>query len=253
MKMIEVHDLSKRYYQRTSLEPSFPTLREKLLHLGRPTPKHEFWALRGINFSLEEGQVLGVIGHNGAGKSTLFKILSKVTRPTEGTAILRGRVASMLEVGTGFHPELSGRENVYLNGTILGMKKAEIDAHFDEIVEFAGVANFLDDPVKYYSSGMYTRLAFSISAFLASEIMIIDEVLSVGDSAFQKKSLTKVQQLVRDEGRTVMIVSHNLTSVENLTDKCLWLDHGRLKKFGPTQEILPLYRQAQGLITSSKK
>ncbi len=251
--MIEVDGIGKRYYKRTGLEPSFPTLREKLLTLGRQVPRHEFWALQNISFSLEEGQVLGVIGHNGAGKSTLFKILSKVTRPTTGQAILRGRVASMLEVGTGFHPELSGRENIYLNGTILGMSKAEIDAHFAEIVEFSGVANFLDDPVKYYSSGMYTRLAFSISAFLASEIMIIDEVLSVGDSAFQKKSLDKVRQLVRDEGRTVLIVSHNLTSVANLTDKCLWLDHGQIKKFGNTSKILPLYQAAQGVTSKEKK
>ncbi|MBQ6450175.1 ABC transporter ATP-binding protein [bacterium] len=253
MKMIEVENLGKKYRKHTSLEPTFPTLRDRLLSWGRQAPVHDFWALQDINFSLEEGQVLGVIGHNGAGKSTLFKILSQVTRPTTGRAVLRGRVASMLEVGTGFHPELSGRENVYLNGTILGMSRSEIDSHFDEIVEFAGVADFLDDPVKYYSSGMYTRLAFSISAFLASEIMIIDEVLSVGDASFQKKSLEKVRQLVRDQGRTVMIVSHNLAGVAQLTDRCLWLDHGRLKKQGPTQKVLPLYKAQQERLTRTPK
>lgn len=252
MKMIEVKHLGKKYYKRTSLQPSFPTLREKILTWGRQPPKHEFWALRDINFNLDEGQVLGVIGHNGAGKSTLFKILSRVTRPTEGEAVLHGRVASMLEVGTGFHPELSGRENIYLNGTILGMKHQEISEHFDEIVEFSGVADFLDDPVKYYSSGMYTRLAFSISAFLASEIMIIDEVLSVGDSAFQKKSLEKVRQLVRDEGRTVLIVSHSLKNVLDLTDRCLWLDHGRVRANGKTAKILPIYEQEQLKLATSK-
>lgn len=252
MKMIEVSGLGKRYHKRTGSESTFPTLRDRLLDWGRERPGSEFWALRDISFSLEQGQVLGVIGHNGAGKSTLFKILSRVTRPTTGRAILRGRVASMLEVGTGFHPELSGRENIFLNGTILGMRQAEIQDHFDQIVEFAGVQDFLDDPVKHYSSGMYTRLAFSISAFLASEIMIIDEVLSVGDTAFQKKSLAKVRSLVRQEGRTVLIVSHNLKGVSELTDQCLWLDHGTIRAQGKTKDIIPRYQREQEKLARRK-
>ncbi len=253
MPVIEVKNLGKMYFKRTSLAPTFPTLRERLLHFGSQQPRQEFWALQGVNFSLEKGEVLGVIGHNGAGKSTLFKILSRVTRPTTGEAILRGRVASMLEVGTGFHPELSGRENIYLNGTILGMRRQEITDRFDDIVEFSGVADFLDDPVKYYSSGMYMRLAFSISAFLTSEIMIIDEVLSVGDSSFQQKCLEKVRELVQSEGRTILIVSHNLKNVATLTNQCLWLDHGQLKQAGPTNKVLTAYKRHQEKIVKKDK
>ena len=253
MSVIEVKNLGKKYYKRTSLAPTFPTLRDRLLHFGQNQPRQEFWALQGVSFTLEKGEVLGVIGHNGAGKSTLFKILSRVTRPTTGEAVLRGRVASMLEVGTGFHPELSGRENIYLNGTILGMRRQEITERFDDIVEFAGVEEFLDDPVKYYSSGMYTRLAFSISAFLTSEIMIIDEVLSVGDSSFQQKSLAKVRELVQSEGRTVLIVSHNLKNVAALTNQCLWLDHGQLKQAGPTAKVLPAYKRQQDALAKKSQ
>lgn len=243
MAVITVSHISKKYQQLTR-QDRFPTLRDQLLPGKNRGRSHDFWALKDINFKLNRGQVLGVIGHNGAGKSTLFKIISKVTRPTTGEVILRGRVSSMLEVGTGFHPELSGRENIFLNGAILGMKHQEIAARFDEIVEFAQVENFLDDPVKYYSSGMYARLAFAIASFLTSEIMIIDEVLSVGDSQFQRKCQQKIKQLVRDQGRTVLIVSHNLTSVEELADYCLWLDHGETKMYDQTKKVLPAYRQA---------
>ncbi|MBQ6154664.1 ABC transporter ATP-binding protein [bacterium] len=242
MAVVTVKNIGKKYQQLTH-QDQFPTLRDRLLPGGR-RKSYDFWALQDINFSLEKGQVLGVVGHNGAGKSTLFKIISHVTRPTTGEVVLRGRVSSMLEVGTGFHPELSGRENIFLNGAILGMKRKEIETHFDEIVEFAEVANFLDDPVKYYSSGMYARLAFAIASFLTSEIMIIDEVLSVGDGQFQRKCQQKIKELVRDQGRTVLIVSHNIARVEELADRCLWLDHGRIKMYAPTKKVLPAYRKA---------
>jgi lipopolysaccharide transport system ATP-binding protein len=189
----------------------------------------EFWALRGINFEVEQGQVVGIIGRNGAGKSTLLKILSRITEPTTGKVHIKGRVASLLEVGTGFHPELTGRENIYLNGAILGMSRAEIQRKFDTIVEFAEVEEFLDTPVKRYSSGMYVRLAFAVAAHLDPEILVIDEVLAVGDAEFQKKCLGKMNQLSQREGRTVLFVSHQMNAVERLCSRVLWLDKGTLQ------------------------
>ncbi|HEY1750125.1 MAG TPA: polysaccharide ABC transporter ATP-binding protein [Caulobacteraceae bacterium] len=197
----------------------------------------EFWALRDVSFEVRRGEVIGVIGRNGAGKSTLLKILSRITEPTRGRAVIRGRVASLLEVGTGFHHELSGRENIYLNGAILGMTRGEIDAKFDEIVAFAEVGQFLDTPVKRYSSGMYVRLAFAVAAHLEPEILIVDEVLAVGDVAFQRKCLGKMQD-VAQRGRTVLFVSHNLPSVVDLTSRALLLERGRVAMAGESRAVV---------------
>ena len=200
-----------------------------------------FLALDDINFEVKKGEALGIIGHNGAGKSTLLKLLSRVTDPTEGKITLNGRVASMLEVGTGFHPELTGRENVYMNGAILGMTRAEIDKKFDEIVDFSEVEKFIDTPVKRYSSGMYVKLAFSVAAHLDSEIMIMDEVLAVGDMAFQKKCLSKMRSAAKEEGRTVLYVSHNMNTIRNLCDRCMVMDHGHITFNGNVEDAIALY------------
>jgi lipopolysaccharide transport system ATP-binding protein len=200
-----------------------------------------FWALRGVSFEVRPGEVIGIIGRNGAGKSTLLKILSRIVEPTGGSIRLRGRVASLLEVGTGFHPELTGRENIYLNGSILGMKKFEIDRRFDEIVEFSGIERFLDTPVKRYSSGMYVRLAFAVAAHLEPEILIVDEVLAVGDVEFQKKCLGKMKQVTVEGRRTVLFVSHNLTAVRSLCDRVVWLDAGRVVQDGPVGPAVEAY------------
>jgi lipopolysaccharide transport system ATP-binding protein len=202
-----------------------------------------FWALKGVSFRVKPGEVVGIIGRNGAGKSTLLKILSRITEPTEGVIRIRGRVASLLEVGTGFHPELTGRENVYLNGAILGMSRAEIKAKFDEIVAFAEVEKFLDTPVKRYSSGMYVRLAFAVAAHLEPDILIVDEVLAVGDATFRKKCLGKLQDVAGQEGRTILFVSHNLDSVMRLCNRALWLDAGSVRQIGSPAEIVQAYSQ----------
>jgi len=198
------------------------------------------WALDDVSFDLEEGKVLGIVGRNGAGKSTLLKILSRVTEPTKGTVSVRGRVGSLLEVGTGFHPELSGRENIYMNGAILGMKRAEIDKNFDEIVAFSEVGQFIDTPVKRYSSGMYLRLAFAVAAHLEPEILVVDEVLAVGDAEFQRKCLGKMND-VAQEGRTVLFVSHNMSAILRLTQEAIVLDKGKLLKRAPTPEAVDFY------------
>lgn len=204
-------------------------------------PLHEeFWALKDINFEIQQGDRVGIIGRNGAGKSTLLKILSRITEPTSGQIRIRGRVSSLLEVGTGFHPELTGRENIFLNGAILGMSKAEIARKFDEIVAFAEVEKFLDTPVKRYSSGMYVRLAFAVAANLEPEILIVDEVLAVGDQQFQKKCLGKMEE-VGKQGRTVIFVSHSMPTVTSLCDKAILLDAGRIAKMGPTSEVVMHY------------
>ena len=200
-----------------------------------------FLALDDINFEVRKGEAVGIIGHNGAGKSTLLKLLSRVTAPTKGIISIDGRVASMLEVGTGFHPELTGRENVYMNGAILGMTRAEIDKKFDQIVEFSEVEKFIDTPVKRYSSGMYVKLAFSVAAHLDSEIMIMDEVLAVGDMAFQKKCLAKMRSAAKEQGRTVLYVSHNMNTIRTLCDRCIVLDHGRIIFDGAVEEAIALY------------
>ena len=249
--IIEVHAISKRYRLGDLDAGSF---REELHRLwarwrGKVPPQaaadRDFWALRDVSFDVQAGDVLGVVGRNGAGKSTLLKVLSRITEPTSGRAVLRGRVASLLEVGTGFHQELSGRENVYLNGAILGMRRAEIDRKFDEIVAFAEVEKFIDTPVKRYSSGMHVRLAFAVAAHLEPEILLIDEVLAVGDVAFQKKCLGKMEG-VSKSGRTVLFVSHNMSAVETLCPRSIFVDHGLCHGTAPSVEIIAKYLQKNG-------
>jgi len=240
--IIEVRGLSKRY-QLGRLGAG--SLREEAERLFRPRRDagvaSEFWALRDVSFDVAPGEVLGVIGRNGAGKSTLLKLLSRVTEPTTGEARLRGRVASLLEVGAGFHPELTGRENIYLNGAILGMTRAEIRRKFDEIVAFAEVERFLETPVKRYSSGMYLRLAFAVAAHLEPEILIVDEVLAVGDAEFQKKCLGKMKSVSAEEGRTVLFVSHNMTAINSLCDRAMMLVGGEAALIGTPAEVVRSY------------
>ncbi len=212
--------------------------------IGSDAARHmgeRFLALRDVSFTVKKGEALGIIGHNGAGKSTLLKLLSRVTAPTAGTISYNGRIASMLEVGTGFHPELTGRENVYMNGAILGMTRAEIDRKFDQIVEFAEMEQFIDTPVKRYSSGMYVKLAFAVAAHLDSEIMVMDEVLAVGDMKFQQKCLGKMGDAANTEGRTVLYVSHNMNTIRQLCTRCIVLDHGRVVFDGDTEEAIAIY------------
>ncbi|MDQ4142421.1 MAG: ABC transporter ATP-binding protein [Actinomycetota bacterium] len=244
---IEVEGLSKRYFLGED-HVGVRNLRETLmagLRRGARTraARAEVWSLRDVTFEVPEGEAFGVIGRNGAGKSTLLKILSRITEPTEGVARTRGRVGSLLEVGTGFHPELTGRENVFLNGAILGMGRRAIERTFDEIVDFAGVHEFLDTPVKRYSSGMYLRLAFAVAAHLDAEILLVDEVLAVGDAEFQRKCLGRMASVER-EGRTVVFVSHNLDAVVRLCPACLWLDQGSIVALGPAAEVVDRYLSA---------
>jgi len=236
---INIESISKKYYI-TPNEPYYKTLRESIISIGSGKKKQEFWALRDITFSAEKGETVGIIGENGAGKTTLLKILSKITKPTGGKGRINGRVASLLEVGTGFHPELTGRENIYLNGVILGLKKKEIDINFEKIVEFAGISRFLDTSIKHYSTGMWARLAFSVAAHLEPEILLIDEVLSVGDAEFQRKSLAKMDDL-SGSGRTVIFVSHNMPAVRKLCKRCIWLKDGLIKKSGEVNEVINEY------------
>jgi len=220
---------------------------KRLVGVGSQDPRPKvtaFWALRDVSFNVQRGQVVGLIGRNGAGKSTLLKILSRITEPTEGTIRLRGRVASLLEVGTGFHPELTGRENIYLNGCILGMRKVEIDRKFDEIVAFSEIEKFLDTPVKRYSSGMYVRLAFAIAAHLEPEILIVDEVLAVGDHAFQQKCLGKMRDVATGDGRTVFFVSHNMGALSQLCELGIQLDQGMVKTVGPVKDVIRSYMKS---------
>ena len=243
--IIEVEHLSKRYKLG---EFNARSLREAAEHILRrfrrdvpPPEKSDFWALQDLCFSVQPGEVVGIIGRNGAGKSTLLKILSRITAPTSGVARIRGRIASLLEVGTGFHPELTGRENIHLNGTILGMTRAEVRSKFDEIVEFAEVEQFLDTPVKRYSSGMYVRLAFAVAAHLDPEILLVHEVLAVGDAAFQSKCLGKMGQVANKEGRTILFVSHNMQAVKALCARAILLDLGRVEEHGPTGAVVDAY------------
>jgi len=211
------------------------------------------WSLKDVNFEIEQGDAIGIIGRNGAGKSTLLKVLSKVTSPTSGRITGNGRIASLLEVGTGFHPELTGRENIYLNGAILGMRKKEITRKFDEIVDFAGVERYVDTPVKRYSSGMYVRLAFAVAAHLESEILIVDEVLAVGDAEFQKKCLGKMGEVSKGEGRTVLFVSHNMNAINNLCKKSILLSNGKIVKSGDTASVANFYIQQHKGNTAEKQ
>ncbi len=251
---IRVENLSKQY-RIGGPQAGYKTIRESLTEaVGAPfrrlssvvrgqssaVSNEIIWALKDVSFEVQRGEVVGIIGRNGAGKTTLLKILSRITEPTGGSAEIHGRVGSLLEVGTGFHPELTGRENITLNGAILGMKRAEIERKFDEIVDFAEIAKFIDTPVKHYSSGMYVRLAFAVAAHLEPEILLVDEVLAVGDAAFQKKCLGKMGDVAR-EGRTVLFVSHNMTAVATLTQRCIELSRGVLVKSGPTEQVIQHY------------
>ena len=240
--ILEVQHLTKKF-RIGAKEESYLSLRDALARPFRKKDKeaNTFLALDDINFDVYGGESIGIIGRNGAGKSTLLKILSRITPPTSGKIICRGRVASLLEVGTGFHPELSGRENVYMNGSILGMRKAEIDKHFDAIVDFSGVEKFLDTPLKRYSSGMQLRLAFSVAAFLEPEILIIDEVLAVGDAEFQKKCLNKMKDVSMNEGRTVLFVSHDMNAIKSLSKTAILLESGHVVKNDLVEEVIPLY------------
>lgn len=247
--IIEVKGLSKKYrisHQRyLALRDTLAAWLKKPLDLLKPKKqgfplKEDFWALKDISFNVSQGEVIGIIGRNGAGKTTLLKVLSRITHPTEGEVRLRGRVGSLLEVGTGFHPELTGRENIYFNGSILGMKKREIEKKFNEIVEFSGVEKFLDTPVKRFSSGMQVRLAFSVAAYLEPEILLVDEVLAVGDAEFQKKCLGKMKD-VSSSGRTVLFVSHNMTAIRNLCKRTILLEAGKLSLDTDTERVVSNY------------
>ncbi len=249
---IRVEGLAKSYRIARALgRQPYRTLQEEVVELpktlwkramGRSDTMETFWALEDVSFEVKEGEVVGIIGRNGAGKSTLLKILSRITEPTRGRAEIFGRVGALLEVGTGFHPELTGRENIFLSGAILGMRKAEIARQFEAIVDFAEVEQFIDTPTKRYSSGMYTRLAFAVAAHLEPEILLVDEVLAVGDAAFQKKCLGKMEQ-VSGEGRTVFFVSHNTQAVRQLCTRGILLEHGRVAADGPTDSTLAVYNQ----------
>jgi len=242
-RSLEVNRLSKRYTLGASQRDQM--LRERLIGFlkkpfRRKSAQESIWALRDVSFTAEVGEVIGIIGRNGAGKSTLLKILSRVTYPTSGSARANGRVASLLEVGTGFHDELTGRENIYLNGSILGMKRREIEQRFDAIVDFSGVEQFIDTPIKRYSSGMRLRLGFAVAAHLEPDVLIVDEVLAVGDAGFQKKCLNAMEGL-RNSGRTVLFVSHNLAAVENLCSRGIWIDGGQLRMDAPAKEVIAAY------------
>jgi lipopolysaccharide transport system ATP-binding protein len=245
---IRVEHLAKQYNIGT-IQQRYDTLRDQLVsglkgvftcHRGAAQEPESIWALKDVTFDVRQGEVLGIIGRNGAGKSTLLKILSRITEPTEGNARIYGRVASLLEVGTGFHAELTGRENIYLNGAVLGMSRTEINRKFDEIVAFSGVEKFIDTPVKRYSSGMTVRLAFSVAAHLDPEILIIDEVLAVGDQVFQNKCLGKMEEIAHT-GRTVLFVSHNMGAVMNLCTSCMWIDQGQIARIGDVKETINAY------------
>jgi lipopolysaccharide transport system ATP-binding protein len=253
---IIVRDLRKRY-RIGAVQGTYRTLRDSLtdafvapvrktasLLRGIPTGAaglhEEIWALKGVSFDVQRGEVVGIIGRNGAGKSTLLKILTRITEPTAGYAVVRGRTRSLLEVGTGFHPELTGRENVYLNGAILGMRREEIDRKFDQIIDFAEVSRFIDTPAKHYSSGMRVRLAFAVAAHLEPEILLVDEVLAVGDAAFQDKCLSRMGE-VAEQGRTVLFVSHNMSAVQRLCARAIWLDEGKILQDGPSSDVVLSY------------
>jgi lipopolysaccharide transport system ATP-binding protein len=261
--IIEVNNLSKKFIITHEGKEKYTALRDVIVQNAkkifsfpsslRPSQsitKEEFWALKDISFEVQQGDRIGIIGRNGAGKSTLLKILSRITEPTVGEIKIRGRVASLLEVGTGFHPELTGRENIFLNGAILGMSRKEIKSKFDEIVDFAEVERFLDTPVKRYSSGMYVRLAFAVAAHLEPEVLIVDEVLAVGDAQFQKKCLGKMEDVSKNEGRTVLFVSHNMGIINSLCNNAVLLNTGRVSFIGSTNETIHQYMKATSNTTS---
>jgi len=243
--VIQIENLSKRY-DIISQKSGYLTFRDKVVqritNFSKKRNNHkEFWALKNINLSIKRGEIIGIIGPNGAGKTTLLKILSRITPPSSGKAVIKGRVATLLEVGTAFHSELSGRENLYLNGAILGMKKSEIERSFDDIVDFSGIGKFIDTPVKKYSSGMFVRLAFSVAAHLNPDILFVDEVLSVGDAEFQKKCVGKMESITKNSGRTILFVSHNMGAVSSLCKKCIFLKNGKIYYSGKTEEVIQKY------------
>lgn len=239
--ILEIRNIGKKF-RISHLGANYQSLRERLVDWAQVsrTTQEDFWALKDVSFDVMPGESIGIIGKNGAGKSTLLKILSRITPPTTGRIISRGRLASLLEVGTGFHPELTGRENIYLNGSILGMRKREINSHFDEIVDFAGTEKFLDTPLKRYSSGMQLRLAFAVAAFLEPEILVIDEVLAVGDIEFQRKCMQKMQS-VSQSGRTILFVSHNMAAIKNLCQTSIYLESGMLVDKNLTEAVIGSY------------
>ena len=240
--ILEIQDISKKFQIKSNTKP-YLSLRESLFSFLKPSSRHEeFWALKNVSFDVMPGDTIGVIGKNGAGKSTLLKILSKITPPTSGKIVSRGRIASLLEVGTGFHPELDGKENIFLNGSILGMKKAEISKQLDAIVDFSGVEKFLQTPLKHYSSGMQLRLAFAVAAFLEPEILIIDEVLAVGDAEFQKKCLGKMED-VSKSGRTILFVSHNVNALKAICNKGIYLKNGKVELNAGLNQCIKQYLQ----------
>ncbi len=252
--VIKAENLGKKY--KIGKKQSYLTLRDQLItfpqRIFRKQKTKEFWALKDVNFEVKQGEVVGVIGKNGAGKSTLLKILSRIVEPTEGKITMKGKVSSLLEVGTGFNQELTGRENIYLNGAILGLSRKEIDNKYNDIVEFSGVKKFLYTPVKKYSSGMYVRLAFAVAAHLDSDILLIDEVLAVGDTEFQKKCLKKIDEVTKG-GKTIMFVSHNLDSIKNLCSNTMLISEGKIVKFGQTNDVLQTYLKSGEVLLSSKK
>ena len=255
--IIEIENLSKCYHLNKEGRESYTALRDVIANTSKkifsfanwkpktPSKDIDFWALKNVNLSIEQGDRIGIIGRNGAGKSTLLKVISRIVEPTSGSIKIKGRVASLLEVGTGFHPELTGRENIFLNGAILGMKREEIKKHFDAIVDFADVETFLDTPVKRYSSGMYVRLAFAVAAHLEPEILIVDEVLAVGDVQFQKKCLGKMEDISKSEGRTVLFVSHNMGLISQLCKKAVVLNQGSVGYLGDTSSSVEYYLNQQ--------
>ena len=240
--IIEIKDIAKKYSISGEAQTPYLSLRDSLTDMFsfNKSSKEDFWALKGVTFDIQAGESIGIIGRNGAGKSTLLKILSKITPPTRGEIVLRGRVASLLEVGTGFHPELTGRENVFLNGSILGLKRSEIIKHFDSIVDFSGIEKFIDTPLKHYSSGMQLRLAFAVASHLEPEILVVDEVLAVGDMEFQKKCLGKMDE-VSSSGRTVIFVSHNMGVMQQLCQRIALLNKGELLSLGKSEDIIRQY------------
>lgn len=246
------HDLNRWWHKIQGKEDPYLRIGESNDRSKKGNSEY-VWALQDINFEVQQGEVLGIIGKNGAGKSTLLKILSKVTAPTIGAIKAKGRIAALLEVGTGFHPELTGRENIYLNGTILGMSKREVAAKLDEIVDFSGVERYLDTPVKRYSSGMMVRLAFSVAAHLEPEILIVDEVLAVGDAEFQKKCLGKMEDVSKKEGRTVLLVSHQLGMIRTLCNSCVYLEKGKVSLISSTDEVLKRYLERSSNDNGSEK
>lgn len=247
--IIKAEDLGKQFILSHERSEKYTALRDVISRTAKSIvkkktelpSKEEFWALKDVNFEIKKGETVGIIGRNGAGKSTLLKVLSRITGPTKGRITIDGRIASLLEVGTGFHPELTGRENIFLNGAILGMSRSEIKSKFDEIIDFSGVGKFLDTPVKHYSSGMYVRLAFAVAAHLEPEILVIDEILAVGDAEFQQKCLGKMDEVSKQGGRTVLFVSHQLGMIAQLCRTCMWLHEGKVQAMGNTNQVIDEY------------